>query len=345
MAQTQSHQLPPSQSFPPPASSPSPGAPSPVSGVAPPLKRQRLSPHPQPQSPYASPAFGTPQPPQSSGSPVNGMSVNGMANALASAPAGSMGPPSRPPEKDKPTDTAELTDVLASSGIDVREEEANLTRSYANPATQSSTQHPHPQQINVNTSFSQGTPGIISPATSFNDPSQSRQPQFQSFYDSSNHQPPEVAPEEEKLRDDTQAGRREQYHLQASFLLSKLLEQKLQKRGIDLGIRMPSEGLYHPVPGRPQPIEVSGPDGSSVVRKGQTILDQENAPLVDILSIVSLGCEERLRTVIDESATLAFNRRKHSHGLVPLEWNDLAVANELSNTATPQTVPLKRTST
>lgn len=332
MAQTQSQQLPPSQSFSPPVSNPSPDAPSPVGGVAPPPKRQRLSPLPQSQSPYPSPGFGTPQPPPQSGSPVNGTSVNGMAHALASAPAGSMGPPSRPAEKEKPTDTAELTDVLASSGIDVREEEAELTRSYANASAQ------QPQQLHLNTSFSHSTTGTISPVVSFNEPSQHRQPQFQnSFYGvdtpnqhSSPYKPVEVAPEEETLREGVRAGRREQFPLQSAFLLTKLVEQRLQKRGGDLGVRIPADGVFNPVPGRTQPVEVTGPDGSSVVRGGNTLLNAD-APLAGIVSLLSLSCEERLRTVVDHSAALAYNRQKHSHGLVPSDWNELAVESTVSS--------------
>jgi hypothetical protein len=128
----------------------------------------------------------------------------------------------------------------------------------------------------------------------------------------------------EPTREDTEAARRAQYHLQEPFLLTKLLEQKLQKRGFELGVRIPSEGLFHPVPGRPQPIEVTGPDGSAVVRSGKTILNQDGAPLVDVLNLLSLSCEERLRGVVDYSSTLARSRRAHSHGVVPSEWSDVA---------------------
>lgn len=125
--------------------------------------------------------------------------------------------------------------------------------------------------------------------------------------------------------------------------MTKILEQRLQKRGFELGVRIPSEGLFHPVPGRPQPIEVTGPDGSSVVRTGQTILNQEGAPLVDILNLMSISCEERLRTVIDYSSTLAKSRRAHSHGAVPIEYEDLASASGNVNGEKdgPQTPSLK----
>ncbi|CEN62591.1 hypothetical protein ASPCAL09225 [Aspergillus calidoustus] len=361
MAQTQPQQF--SQSFSPPGSSPSP-APSPINGsVPPPNKRQRLSPLPQSsQSPYASPSFGTLQLPQSQPLPVNGTNTNGITQTPAPPPPpGTMGPPSRPVEK--ATDAAELTDVLASSGIDVREEEAFLTSSYSGPGVQAQQpprpQQPLPQQQQqqqqqqqlppLNTSFASqaSTTGTVSATQSFSEPSQYKPSGTQeSFYTEPSTQPPAPFRDpNEPTREDTEAARRAQYHLQEPFLLTKVLEQRLQKRGFDLGVRIPTEGLFHPVPGRPQPIEVTGPDGSSVVRTGQTILNQEGAPLVDILNLLSISCEERLRTVIDYSSTLAQSRRAHSHGLVPIDWKDLASTggnNVNGHGDGPQTPSLKR---
>jgi len=271
-----------------------------------------------------------------------------------------MGPPSRPVEK--ATDAAELTDVLASSGIDVREEEAFLTSSYSAPGAQAQ-QPPRPQQPlllqqqqqqqqlpALNTSFaSQGsTTGTASATHSFSEPSQYKPSDTQeSFYtEPLTQQPPAPFRDpNEPTREDTEAARRAQYHLQEPFLLTKVLEQRLQKRGFDLGVRIPTEGLFHPVPGRPQPIEVTGPDGSSVVRTGQTILNQEGAPLVDILNLLSISCEDRLRTVIDYSSSLAQSRRAHSHGLVPIDWKDLAstIDGVNGNGDGPQTPSLKST--
>lgn len=347
MAQTQPQQY-SSQPFSPPVSSPSPGATSPANAgaIPPPPKRQRLSPHPQ--SPYASPSFGTLQLPQNLSPTMNGTNVNGMASAPgpappptaapAPAPPGSMGPPSRPVEK--PTDAAELTDVLASSGIDVKEEEAYLTNSYA-PTAMQAQQPPRPQPPVMTTSFTSqvSTPGTASTVTSF-DLSQGRPPTTQeSTYiaESQTFKDPN-----EPTAENTLAARRAQYHLQDPFLLTKVLEQKLQKRGFELGVRIPTEGLFHPVPGRPQPIEVTGPDGSSTVRKGQTIVNQEGAPLVDILTLMSLCCEERLRMVIEYASTLAKSRRLHSHGAVPEEWKDVAApAPEPDSAVSPKT--MKRT--
>ncbi|KAK2783427.1 hypothetical protein FQN53_009190 [Emmonsiellopsis sp. PD_33] len=333
MAQTQQQFA--SQAFSPPVSSPSPGAPSPVGGVPPPPKRQRLSPLPQNQSPYASPSFGTLQLPPV-GTPVNGLSANGAStpttmSAPPPPPPGSMGPPSRPVEK--ATDTAELTDVLASSGIDVREEEEYLTHAYGAPPAP---QQPPRIQTNLSTSFtslpSAGT--TISAGNSFAEPSQQKPAPSQGPYYTPTSsgaeptvlQPPAPAAEDEKLRQDSTASRREQYHLQAPFLFTALVEDRIQRRAHDLGVRMPAQGVYRPFPGRAAgPVEVTGPDGSSVVRTGKTLLTQD-APLGDILSLISLSCEERLRSVIDHSLALANNRRANSHGVVPIEWSDMALA-------------------
>ncbi|KAH8699170.1 hypothetical protein BGW36DRAFT_396734 [Talaromyces proteolyticus] len=325
----------PSQSFSPPVSTPSPSATSPANvGSIPPSKRQRFSPLPQSQPPYESPSFGTLQLPQNPSPVMNGTNMNGVSTPgpvqtpvlapvpgasptpIVPAPLGTMGPPSRPAEK--PTDAADLTDVLAQSGIDVKEEEAYLTQSYSAPQAA-----PRSQPPGLNTSFvsNPSTPGTTSAGASF-DMSQSRitPTQEQQVY------PPysEDAPYNQPTYEETRAARRAQYHLQEPFLFTKVLEQKIQKRGFELGVRVPTEGLFHPMPGSRQPIEVTGPDGSSTVRRGHTIVNQEGAPFVDIISLMSLCCEERLRGVIEYSASLAKSRRAHSHGIVPVEWKDLA---------------------
>ncbi|KAJ5901505.1 hypothetical protein N7495_002033 [Penicillium taxi] len=354
MAQTrhpqQQQQQPPSQfsSQPfPPVSSPSPHAASPVnSSVPPPLKRPRLSPLPpsQAQSPYASPNFNSMQSPQGQ-QPMNGATTNGIhqnqipSNQAPPAPPGTMGPPSRP--ADKTTDASELTDVLASSGIDVREEEAFLTHSFSGPTAQAQ-QGPRGQQLQrppgINTSFASqtSTNGTISASSSFGELPYLKPAASQESFSGSLQTPMPYKDPNQPTREDSEAARRAQYHLQDPFLLSKLLEQKIQKRAFDLGVRIPPEGVFHPV-GRPQAIEVTGPDGSSVVRTGQTIINQDGAPLVDILNLISISCEERLRGTVDYAAILARSRRAHADGIVPAEWVDVAETSSLvtDNIATP----------
>jgi len=333
--QQQQQQQPPSspystQPFSPPVSSSSPHAASPVNGGPAPLpsKRPHLSPIPpsQAQSPYTSPGFSAMQLPQGQ-PPMNG-APNSMPSTpvthpgtpLPSAAPGTMGPPSAP--ANRPVDASELTDVLASSGIDVREEEAFLTRSFSGQNAQA--QPPSRGPLPMNTSFaSQPSTGTISASSSFSD----IKPMIHQTSFSSQPVSKTPAPfrdPNEPTREDSEAARRAQFELQSPFLWTKVLEQKIQKRGFDLGVRIPSEGLFHPMAGKQAPIEITGRDGSSVTRTGCTILNQEGAPLVDILNLLSLSCEERLRGVVDYASTLSRSRRAHSGGVIPPEWQDIA---------------------
>lgn len=375
MAQTQPQpQQFSSQSFSPPVSSPSPGAPSPAPGVAPPPKRQRLSPLPQSQSPFASPNSNGTQLPTSMGQ-MNGVTTNGASAPTAAPPSttqvpppGSMGPPSRP--ADKATDASELTDVLASSGIDVKEEEAYLTHGYGNaqsqtqPQQQQHQQHQQHQPPRLPTSFNNSftsqasAASTVSAGNSFTDQTQPKpittQTQNQFPVPPASHtepKAPESAAADQKLRQDTYAARREQYHLQSPLLETSVVEERVNKRGYELGVRIPAQGIYRPFPGQTgRPIEVSGPDGSSVIRNGKTLLTHD-AALGDIISLLSVACEDRFRAVVEHSASLAKNRRLHSHGSIPMEWSDVAVATTPPNGAvdgshnrpsSPSAVPQKR---
>lgn len=345
--QQQQQQPPPpfsTQPFSPPVSSPSPHAASPLNGgpAHPPSKKLRLSPIPpsQAQSPYASPGFSAMQLPHGQAQ------MNGIANSMPSTPIshsgasfppaapGTMGPPSAP--ANRPVDASELTDVLASSGIDVREEEAFLTGGYTSRNAQAQPPSRGPQVMN--SSFaSQPSTGTLSASSSFGDIKPvMHQASFSS--QSVSQVPPPFKDPNEPTREDSEAARRSQFELQSPFLWTKVLEQKIQKRGFDLGVRIPSEGLFHPIStGKQTPIEITGRDGSSVTRTGCTILNQEGAPLVDILNLLSLSCEERLRGVIDYASALSRSRRAHSGGSVPPEWQDVAqpLVPVTGNPATP----------
>ncbi|KAL1959464.1 hypothetical protein VTO42DRAFT_1909 [Malbranchea cinnamomea] len=370
MAQTESQQLPPAasqqlppasqQGFSPPISSPSPSSPSPATGAPPPAKKPRLSPYPQtqhqqyaPQPPsFASPSFGTLQLPKP-GTPVNGTSVNGTTsnistNAPPPPPPHSMAPPpARTTER--ATDAAELTDVLASSGIDVKEEEAYLTQGYGPAAatTAAPQQPPRLQHAYTGTFASQGSAGTITPGSSFTAQTQPQQTTFHAYTPVSQAPPPpHPAPQpppppktaeeiaaDAAYRENTYMSRRAQYHLQDPFLHTSVIESRLNYVVEDKGLKLPQMGVFRPVPDQPPiTVEVAGPDGSSVVSTGKTIMTH-SATLGDIISLVSLACEERLRTLIEGSATLAQNRQINSRG-IPDEWSDLAVVQKPSGEVT-----------
>jgi hypothetical protein len=253
-----------------------------------------------------------------------------------------MGPPSLPPAKN--TDPNEIMDVLASSGIDLKEEEAHLSQSYLNPLQSSG------HQNNLGTSFnSQGSSfGTLSAGNSFGEYT-SRIPGSQATFFGAGtfNQPPKPPKTAEELAAEQQAlavrraAEREQYHMNNPFLLTGTVELKLMKASYENQVQVPTQGLYRRVNNQPPPppIEVKGPDGSSIVAtRGSALIMKNDSPLADVLALLSLACEERIRGVVEESATLAKHRREHSHGVVPPEWADLAVDEEASGTtAAPAT--------
>lgn len=368
MAQPQQQQQPYlPRPFSPPRSTPSPGA-HPSGAFLPPNKRQRLSPNPQ--SPYGSPSlsnislhsFNTPQ------NSISPNGVNGPYSTMAPpTAAGTMGPPSRPVEK--ATDMTELADVLVSSGVDLREEEAALTNPYLSSSQQNNNNSftsNNASSFNSATSNGSST-GTLSVSNSFNHLSQNVPGGKDAFYGGGTFNQPaapyqasEAFADEQLKKSARRHAERRQYHLNDPFLFTGSLKRKVFARADANHARLPMDGVYSPQRNAPQPtlpVEVTAPDGTTVVAtKGQSFVYPE-APMVDIFALLSLATEERVRSLVEDAAALALGRRIGSHGVVPPEWSDLAVGNGAEPAAamftagrsgwesavSPKTNPLKRT--
>ena len=315
------------QVYPPPHSSPSP---SDISPAPFPNKRPRLSPNP------TSPLGLSPSPPHATHSfnlPVATTFTNGASAMLPHGP-GTMGPPSRPVEK--ATDTAELTDVIAQSGIDIKDEEKYLTayfsqdhNSYAygsnnalsfNSATSATSEA---SNISANNSygelrqFSQNSQEAPAARGLF---SQAPVPRKSSD---------EIAQEEWRSALRRRAQTRS-FHLNNPFLQGNALRIRTVKRSSANAVRIPQDGFtdYYSKPPQPRinTASLTGPDGVSVVSATGAFVERD-APLSEILALLSLATGERIRALVEDAAALVMRRRVGSQGLVPVEWSDLAVSN------------------
>lgn len=353
--------------FSPPRSTPSPGIHQPPSAFLPPNKRQRLSPNPQ--SPYVSPSLANIslpsfRPPQHNISPIG---ANGAYNMTAPQTAsGVMGPPSRPVEK--ATDMAELADVLVSSGVDLKEEEAALTTPYLNAAQQNNSNSFNSNYASsFNSTLSNGSStGTVTANNNYHYLSENVPGGRDTFYGAGTfnqppapHQAPEVLAEEQRKRAARRLAEKRQYHLNDPFLFIGSLKRKLFTSADANHARLPIDGLYSPQRNTRQPmlpVEVTAPDGTTVVAtKGQSFI-YPDAPMVDIFALISLATEERIRALLEDAATIAQGRRIGSHGVVPPEWTDLADGNGpesatakytpgrsgWESAVSPKTNPLKR---
>ncbi|MCJ1289038.1 hypothetical protein MMC34_000570 [Xylographa carneopallida] len=356
------HQYAPRYSPPPPRSTPSP---HPGAYQLPPNKRQRLSPNPQ--SPYTSPSItnGT-LPNQIFSSPHFGAQPNGHQSRpypdapQPHQPAGSMLPPSRPIEK--PVDVNDLSDVLLGSGVDLKEEEAALYTPFDRASSQANgnffTSEP-------NTSFGPSgntgyQPDSFRPYNQFNTLSQNVPGDKNSFYGAGTFNQPaipvkslEQQAEEQRKRAVRRKAEREQYHLNDPFLFAALVRQRLVKHTHATHVSFPTDGLLTSQGARPQKVAVTGPDQNEaiIMLNGQDLL-YTASPMVELLTLVSLAAQERLRTIVEDTAAIAKGRRVGSHGVIPPELADLAVGTVPPEPASlptpgnsavsPRTNPLKR---
>ena len=85
---------------------------------------------------------------------------------------------------------------------------------------------------------------------------------------------------------------------------------------------------------------MQGPDKNvqvKMVTTGEYL--HTDSPYVEILSLLSLATEERLRGLVEDAATLAKGRRMGSSGVVPIELADLATGNGASEMVTGLPTP------
>jgi hypothetical protein len=361
MAQSpaQYHPFPPpytSQHPPPPPHSPQHPPPEPY----PPTKRPRLSPNPP--SPYDSP-----QPQLTNGSipnnnffvpPTNqhgyhtpGPYVNGVPrqnspasahpspglNHLAPPPPtpGSMGPPSRPADE-KPVDVNDLGDVVASSGIDIREEEAALINRQRKAGQNSqSTSFGSTQNSSFNSSLPTQSVGYFDhPTGGYSVYSPIVPGDRNSFYGASTFGQPSVS--QQDLEEQTKQKQRAQirkradigsHHLVQPFIEGRPLDIRLRQKAEALGVQMPQPitvGSSHP--GAETKVIIIGPDNHE-----KLAVVTEKTPLApigpasDILALISLGCKDRIRTLLEQSTFFARGRKATANGAIPLDLKDIAV--------------------
>ena len=321
----------------------------------PPNKRQRLS--PQPYSPQNSlglanqstshPGYSQQQYQQ----PQLQQHLNGDQDP--NSRQGNMGPPSKPPV----VNPANLTDVLEASGIDLAAEEANLTQSFN--ATGDSFHST--QSMGSNNATGSGH-------NSFHEYYQQSHGGHGSYYaNGGNFAAP---PQPFKSAEEIAEGRRQaavraqavakQYHLDDPFLQGYPLRTRIQKAAYNSGVSLPfDKDQLNPNReselGRYQSKKIVGADGIGITSvKGQLL--SRDAPMAEMLALLSLAAGERIRGLIEDAVAIAKGRQAGSQGIVPVEWQDLAVASNGSmlhrakgrtgeeSIVSPTTNPLKRKS-
>lgn len=128
-----------------------------------------------------------------------------------------------------------------------------------------------------------------------------------------------------------------QYHLNKPFLLLAPLERRLRKEHLKHQVPYNQGQILERNPGvPPQDVYIIGPDNQEILTtlKDQPLLHRD-APITDILALLSLACEERIRVILEKTAAAAHNRYTGSRHIVPYGLQDLATGD-----GEPEPVPL-----
>ncbi|TRX94737.1 hypothetical protein FHL15_004509 [Xylaria flabelliformis] len=158
------------------------------------------------------------------------------------------------------------------------------------------------------------------------------------------------------------------HHLLEPGLVHKRMHEIAQKFGLSLNLDMKPEGRSQYMGKFSQPVDFPKPelrivfqptsDGtSSTVKTCGSFIPKESY-LVDQIALLSIGTKERLQDLLGDANRIAETRQKSSHGIVSMEWADVAVlpsskSNGVSagdsrtgpgSAVSPRTNPLKRPS-
>ncbi|EXJ61796.1 hypothetical protein A1O7_02226 [Cladophialophora yegresii CBS 114405] len=297
----------------------SPQAFSPQQYFQPPAaKRPRLS--PDIQSPSAAQSFpGTPT--GLSGIPASNTPVNS-APAPTARPATLMPPPQRPPDKEDRSHE----DILAGTGINIEEESRLLVQNdYFGGSSTSQTAKGSFQFNNNSLTLPGSSGGIGAPPPGQTDGLNASQ---------------EPRPSEEEMkqrleeRADWEESRHSQHPLWDMFLLGGALNERIRNISITEHLVDPQSGvLVNTQKHMPPPtVRVNGLEGASrVIDKGQAILDTQGKGerLSDIMKVINLAAQSRITGLLSASSRLAKERRQHSKGKIPDEWQDIAAPPKL----------------
>ena len=142
------------------------------------------------------------------------------------------------------------------------------------------------------------------------------------------------AAKEQKARE---AADHMQYHLNKPFLQLAPLERRVHQEHVKNHVPYHTAQVLRRQPHvPPQDVYIVGPDNQEILTtlKDQPLIRQD-AHIVDILALLSLACEERIRVVLEKTAAAAHNRYTGSQDIVPYQLQDLATGD-----GEPETVPV-----
>lgn len=215
------------------------------------------------------------------------------------------------------TDINDLSDVLTASGIDLKEEENYLAGTYrpagSTPTTASTFAGGNQQGIGL---------GILPPGGLPGSGPLSKDPVS------------DKTVEQELLEKHQKAARehaaRKQAHLSDPFLHPNVLRYRLDKLTKRTGIHLSADGVSEKPSDVPRAVQTAvivshTADPSGIVSTKANCIVDPKAPLAELITLLSLATQERIRGILEDSLSFSRGRRTGSDGVVPPDWGDLAI--------------------
>ncbi|EKD19819.1 hypothetical protein MBM_01771 [Drepanopeziza brunnea f. sp. 'multigermtubi' MB_m1] len=239
--------------------------------------------------------------------------------------AGTMGPPSKPAEKAK-EDGLDPMDLLAGTGIDLREEEQYMFKSFNSNQTDSQPSNasyriPPGDRASF---YGAGPANVVAEKTNGKSQDDYIQEQADKLWVSAAHR----------------LAQSRQNELANPFLQVALVTHKMQKAARENGLSLNVEKNGHmgvmKLPEQFSNREVRaqtalGTDVGFVATSGPFLHGE--AMLVDQVALLSIATKHRLEGLIRDAVKLSRGRQTGSHGVVPVEWSNVAVAGSFDSQA------------
>lgn len=242
---------------------------------------------------------------------------------MQSQPPGTMGPPSKPVERDNVND--DQTDVLANAGVDLRAEES-YAMSFYTGSFNSQPSFSQATSISGGHAFSQFDTGD---STSFYGAGPANQPGQPTDKDSQDELQKKAA---DKAWADAahNLARSREHELNNPHVEVSVLWRKMDKIARDNGLllstepggKMPTLKLPSEFRGEVITRTAVGPQGA-ITTTGGAFLPPDTA-LADQVALVSLATNQRVRILLEEAAAIARGRFVGSDGVIPPAWADVA---------------------
>lgn len=235
-----------------------------------------------------------------------------------------MGPPSKPPEKPK-EDGLDGMDVLGGTGVDLREEEAYLINESFNAQTTGS-QAGH---FTPGHSYSQFPPGDRSTfygAGPANATGQATSIEAQNEF--------QKRAADNAWRDATHAlATSRQHELNNPFLDIEVLQRRAEKLAREYGLtlnvdkngKMGSFKLPRDFGTSTLNVQTNNVPGNATFAHVTGSFLPMDTQLADQIALMSLATKHRMRGLVEDATQLAKERRVGSHGVIPTDWQDVAV--------------------